>query len=288
MYKWHRATGVFFNAAKLRRPPPVKNMISIPFTGSKRNRYREIKAIVEENGYKTVYEPFGGSAVLSVNLYNDEIINKAVINDYDGLFDLYPEYLDIKDRVIKQCLDAGMSKSEKKLPAEHCKLLQEIIADIDPKYWHELSTNFVFSARRTSGVRLSDFVYFTNDITTDRQRAYLEIVNQLERNRLDYRDFVAKHKGDLDDKTLLIVDPPYINAYQKAYSNQVYFGLAETIELLNMLHDLQTDFVFFNMVQDDMVRLLELYRYGDIYVSSRKITAAATVKRDDCMIYIKA
>lgn len=263
-------------------------MISIPFTGSKRNRYREVKEIVTQGGYTKTYEPFGGSGVLSVNLYNDGLIDKAVINDYDGLFDLYPEYLDLKDDVIKQCLDFGMVKSAKKLPAEHSKYLQEIVKGIDHEYWHELSSNFVFSARRASGARLSDFVYLTNDVTTDRQRIYLDVVNQLDRDTLDYREFIAKHRGNFDSSTLLIVDPPYINAYQKAYSNQVYFGLAETIELLNLIRDLETDFVFFNMVERDMVKLLELYGYEHIEASSRKITAAASVGREDCMIYIKA
>lgn len=48
-------------------------MISIPFSGSKRNRYKEVKQIVQDHGYKKVYEAFGGSAVLSVNLFREGI-----------------------------------------------------------------------------------------------------------------------------------------------------------------------------------------------------------------------
>ena len=86
-------------------------MISIPFSGSKRNRYKEVKQNVQDQGYKKVYEAFGGSAVLSVNLFREGIVERAVINDYDRLFDLYPDYLDIKDNLIKKCLEAGFIKS---------------------------------------------------------------------------------------------------------------------------------------------------------------------------------
>lgn len=108
-------------------------MISIPFSGSKRNRYKEVKQIVQDHGYKKIYEAFGGSAVLSVNLFREGIVERAVINDYDRLFDLYPAYLDIKDNLIKKCLEAGFIKSNKRLNDTQREYLQSMIATIDEK-----------------------------------------------------------------------------------------------------------------------------------------------------------
>lgn len=85
-------------------------MISIPFSGTKRYSYKHIKRIVEENGYKTVLEPFGGSGVLSVNLFNDGLVESAIINDYDGFFDDYLEFLDVRDKLIEDCKNAGLNK----------------------------------------------------------------------------------------------------------------------------------------------------------------------------------
>ena len=41
-------------------------MISIPFIGSKRNYVRPVEELVSLHRYNKVFEPFGGSAVLSV------------------------------------------------------------------------------------------------------------------------------------------------------------------------------------------------------------------------------
>ena len=88
-------------------------MISIPFSGNKRYSYKYLKEIVKDNGYEYVYEPFGGSSVLSVNLYRDGLVKKAVSNDYDRFFDLYPEYLDLKDEVVKEGYAHGLKRTSR-------------------------------------------------------------------------------------------------------------------------------------------------------------------------------
>lgn len=187
-------------------------MISIPFSGSKRNRYKEVKQIVQDHGYKKVYEAFGGSAVLSVNLFREGIVERAVINDYDRLFDLYPDYLDIKDALIKKCLEAGFIKSNKRLNDTQREYLQSMIATIDEKYWRLLANNFVFSGKQTGTMKPSDFTYFHNDITTEKQREYLQTVQQMERVSMDYKEFLTEHYKDFDDTTMIILDPPYMNS----------------------------------------------------------------------------
>lgn len=263
-------------------------MISIPFSGSKRNRYKEVRKIVEDNGYTKVYEPFGGSAVLSVNLFREGLVDKAIINDYDHLFDLYPAYLDIKDNLIRKCLDKGFTKGNKRINEEQRCFLQSEIMNCDKRYWHLLSSNFVFSGRRTAEARLSDFVYFMNDITTDKQREYLKTVSQVERDSLDYKDFIKKHYKDFDDTTLLIVDPPYMNSEQKAYNNQTFFRLAETLKLLTMLKDMGIDFIFFNMVERDVIEVLKLFGFKNFEVRTRRVSQSATSIREDCMVYVRS
>lgn len=259
-------------------------MISIPFSGSKRNRYKEVKQIVQDHGYKKVYEAFGGSAVLSVNLFREGIVERAVINDYDRLFDLYP---DIKDALIKKCLEAGFIKSNKRLNDTQREYLQSMIATIDEKYWRLLANNFVFSGKQTGTMKPSDFTYFHNDITTEKQREYLQTVQQMERVSMDYKEFLTEHYKDFDDTTMIILDPPYMNSTQKAYDNRYFFGLSATLQMLQMVKEMQVDFIFFNMIERDVIEVLKVFGFQDFEVSTRRITQTSTASREDCLAYVR-
>jgi len=264
-----------------------EQMISIPFSGSKRNRYKEVKQIVQDQGYKKVYEAFGGSAVLSVNLFREGIVERAVINDYDRLFDLYPDYLDIKDNLIKKCLEAGFIKSNKRLNDTQREYLQSMIATIDEKYWRLLANNFVFSEKQTGTLKPSDFTYFHNDITTEKQREYLQTVQQMERVSMDYKEFLTEHYKDFDDTTIIILDPPYMNSTQKAYDNRYFFGLSATLKMLQMVKEMQVDFIFFNMIERDVIEVLKVFGFQDFKVSTRRITQTSTSSREDCLAYVR-
>lgn len=262
-------------------------MIAIPFSGSKRNYVKSVEKMIERSHYNTVYEPFGGSAVLSVNLFNDGLIDKAVINDFDRLFDIYPEYLDLKDEIITKCLEHGLKKSGKKLPVEHQKFVQSLIEPVDKKFWPLLANNFVFSARVTAGVVLKDFVYFMNELGTEKQRNYLKGVENLERVCLDYRKFYEKYNNAFDSNALIILDPPYLNSAQKQYSNEEFFGLAETIDLLKSTKAARSDFLFFNMVAKDTRALLEVMNFNIDKFIVKSVGLNKSAKREDVMALVR-
>ncbi|WP_418471219.1 DNA adenine methylase [Eubacterium callanderi] len=263
-------------------------MLTIPFSGNKKTRYKEVADIVKRGGYNAVYEPFAGSAVLSVNLYNNKIIEKAVINDYDGLFDIYPEYLDIKEKLVADCLAAGLVKQKELQPPDKREVLQGLVSKIDEKFWHLLANNFVFSGRRSTEIRLQDFRYFMNETGTEEQRAYLKVIDNLVRCSMDYKPFLKMYGRDyLNEKGLMIVDPPYINAHQKSYSNEQYFGLGQTLQLMKALKAQQRDFIIFNMNRCDITELLNLFGFNIQEVRSRYASQCAYSVRDDCMVYVK-
>ena len=263
-------------------------MISIPFLGSKRNYIKQVEEIIKANGYTKIFEPFGGSSVLSVNAFNDGLIEKAFINDFDHLFDIYPEYLDIKDKLISDLNDKGIYKDlkKKKLSVENQEILQNLISQIDKKFWPLLANNFVFSGRAAGEIKLKDFVYFLNETGSDKQRYYLSIINQLERSTLDYKDFYKKYQNEFDSHSLIIIDPPYLNSAQKHYKNSEFFGLADTLELLEATKETGADFLFFNMVERDTRKLLEVFGFDvvDFQVKRKSLNYGAF--REDILAYV--
>lgn len=244
-------------------------MISIPFSGSKKYSYKQVKQIAEEYRYKKAYELFGGSCVLSVNLLNDKLVDQAIVNDYDHFFDNYEQYLDYKDIVVSEGYKQGLVKSYHsgrhgsycydtegnmiKLPSQTLygkdrEIIQNIISENVPQeYWRYLvlGTNFNHSGvYNHESIVLEDFTMFGNYLETDKQRYYLEVFNKCEINSLDYKDFIKKYINDFDNNSLIIADPPYYDTCQLQYEHT--FTEQQTTELIELLQVLPCDYIFFN------------------------------------------
>lgn len=283
-------------------------MISIPFSGSKRFSYKAVRKIAEAGGYDAVYEPFGGSCVLSVNLFNDGLVKKAVVNDYDHFFDLYPQYLDLKDLVVAEGYKRGLLRTtsdpkrgvikfhpdgsievikSKTLSDKDKAILREIISqNVPEEYWKYfvLGNNFTHSAASsTRKTVLSDFSLFNAYLKTDRQRKYLEALNRIKLEHLDWKDFMKKYQQEIDSNSLFILDPPYLGTYQHQYQGQ--FTETETKLLIQAVINLGCDFIFFNHDIDQVEEWL-----GDINYTIQltgNTSTTANRKRKDVMAYIK-
>lgn len=233
-------------------------MINIPFSGSKRFSYKQVKELIKDKKYKKVYEPFGGSGILSVNLFNEGLVEEAIINDYDRFFDKYEDYLDLKDKVVEEGFRRGLVKRRNPyLPDNEKEIIRSIISEYVPReYWRYffLGNNFTFSTLTAEDINRRDiraFTCFGNDLTTIKQRKYIEILKQITIENLDYKEFL--NKFDFDQDCLLIVDPPYHQTYQRQYEDD--FCKQDTIELINYLNTLDCDYIFFNRDYDLLCKM---------------------------------
>lgn len=287
-------------------------MISIPFSGSKRRCYKEVREIVSNGDYNSVFEPFGGSCILSVNLYHDGLVDRAVANDYDHFFDLYLEYLDLKDKIVKEGYERGLMRTvytthngiagyhriypdgSKKpiespiLKGKEREILQDIIHNNVPKkYWRYLSlgSNFTFSAVSShENINLNDFCLFSRYLKTDKQREYIEALREIELEHLDYKVFLNKHDQLIrDSKSILILDPPYTGSFQDQYKNK--FTDTDTKKLLDRVIDLGCDFIFFNKDIDKVEEWLK--ETNAVIAFTNKTGTTGNTIRKDVMAYVK-
>lgn len=264
---------------------PIK-VKSIPFIGSKRYAVKKVYEIVKNGGYELILEPFGGSCVISANLKANGI-KRCIANDYDELFKDFDKTLDAKEYVISKMFERGVKKSDKRLSADDAEYLQSLVEGYPPMTLKFLSNNFMFSAKRTNynGEGVQDFVYFTNNTDVNRDREFYELIKDIELESLDYKDFLDRHLVAGDKKTLVILDPPYLNSYQKAYENDVYFGLKETIDIINRCKN--NDFILFNQTQQDIESLLDVYGFEYDTFTRYNTISGNGVDKTDCMLYVR-
>lgn len=265
-----------------------KTLLKLSFSGSKVGRIKEIEELIKPKKYKRVLEPFGGSCCISNNLKYHKLVKEAVANDYDQYFKDFDKHLTYKEQLVKRLIDLGFVKSKNYLPESQQKIIQELIIEVQDnknllKY---LAKNFVFSAKRSSAVLgIKDFTYFTNELSTEKDRVFYENLKNIQLDSLDYKDFIKKYVQPEDRNTLIVLDPPYLNSAQKQYNNETFFGLCETIQLLKLIKETKNDFIFFNMVEKDSIELLKLLGFKYVY-STQQIFSSGKNYREDFMAYV--
>lgn len=291
-------------------------MVSIPFPGNKKYAYKKVRGIFEAGGYDTVLEPFGGSCVLSVNLKRDGLAKKACVNDYDGLFGIYPELLDIRERLcgdlisrgvyprthaIRSCGRTGFKYTDasltEKVPTDsrilepwECVILQSLVSGIDERFWRPLAMTYQFTHSGVANhkrVRLEDFKYFERCSTMKNHRRFLEALEDCSVDSMDWRDFLETHRPAVEDgKCLVILDPPYFGADNTAYGGG--FTEEETRSLLSAMKGYGADFLFFNKDADWMSRALLEAGFGDFEVMpTGNPNQTISRKRRESLAYVR-
>ena len=265
-----------------------KTLLKTSFSGSKVNRVREIKELIKNKKYKRVIEVFGGSCCISNNLKRDNIVEEAIANDYDHYFDNFEDNMIYKEKLIDQLIELGFVKSQKPLSKDKREELQNLIIEIQDnknllKY---IAKNFVYSSRKNSiDIKVSDFCYFMNDLSIKHDKEFYINLKNVHLDSLDYKDFIKKYSTFNDRDTLIILDPPYLNSYQKQYCNEKYFGLSETIRLLHTMKQLKNDFIFFNVSEKNSVDLLYLFGFNFTY-NTIKTYLSSNNYREDFLAYV--
>lgn len=244
-------------------------MLSIPFPGNKKYSYKRVRDLFTRGGYDTVVEPFGGSCIISVNLFNDGLAKDAHINDYDDLFGKYPRLIELREWIKDEMFAHGIYRSTGTNTSHHRftdeteqdfyyvkspllkpddkEFLRSLIAQIDPEWWRLLAYGSCYTHACVAShaeVRLYDFNYFQGYIYTDKQRKYLDVINTMDRDTLDWRDFLEKHREIMGENVLVILDPPYFSKNNHSYQGTI--TESDTVELLELMRDLDVDFLFFN------------------------------------------
>lgn len=286
-------------------------VISIPFPGTKRYSYKHIKRIFTDGGYEVFMEPFGGSGVLSVNLHKDKLAKKIFLNDYDRYFDRFPEALDKKDWVVKKMNERGIFRSSgsfsnsyrytnaeetDKYPIKTHLLdeperlyLQSLMIEVGEEWWRMLSFGSCFNHACTPAkkrIKVTDFKYFKSRTSTDRGREYMEYIEEIPRDSLDWEEFLDTHKDDISEKTLIVLDPPYFGTMDSMYSDG--FTEAETLKILSKMKELGADFVFFNNDLEWMTKAIKSFGFEIAECSDTgNRNSSMNRQRKDGMVYVR-
>lgn len=229
----------------------------LPFTGQKRQFLKVFKQVLQSNipndgqGW-TIVDVFGGSGLLAHTTKRTKPQATVIYNDFDNYTERLRHINDTNQLhgILKKIL--SKTKYEGRLSDElKTEVLNAIQSFNGYKDLDCLSSWLLFS-----GTQVKDFN------TLFKQKMYNKIRLSSYSNADDYLDGleivsecyrVLLPKYINQDKTLLLLDPPYVSTKQGAYRKANYFGMVEFLRLIKMI---RPPFIFFSSTASEFLDYL--------------------------------
>lgn len=273
----------------------VYTQAPLPFIGQKRNFLKHFKRVLIENisnngdGW-TIVDAFGGSGLLAHTAKRTLHKARVIYNDFDG----YAERLhNIHDtNRLRQILFNILQNEPRSLLLNKNARAAVISAinsfngyiDIDA-----LATWILFSGKQP--VNLND-IFSESFYNRIRKTDYTPAVGYLDGLEIvseSYRTLLPRFVNQ--EKTLLLLDPPYVCTKQGAYRKAGYFGM---VEFLRLMQFVRPPFIFFSSTRSELLDYLSLVidekmngweRFADYEIRQIRAPVNKDVQYEDNMIF---
>lgn len=233
----------------------------LPFTGQKRMFLKYFERLLKEHikgdGQDwTIIDVFGGSGLLAHNA--KRILPKAVViyNDFDGYADRL-SHIDDTNR-LRQALFELLKDEPRNIklsPTAKVKVLDHITKSADGGTFIDVQTLagwLLFSGRQVSSLDefLAESTFYNRIVKNDYPSAddYLDGLVIVQES---FEELLSKYQHHKN--CLLILDPPYVCATQKAYNlhkQGTYFGMTKFLRLMQFV---RPPFIFFSSTKSELM-----------------------------------
>ena len=236
------------------------NKAPLPFTGQKRNFIKPFKAalanIPNDGAGWTIVDAFGGSGLLAHVAKRCKPAARVIYNDFDGYAKRIHNIPDV-NRLRHQLLPIVQHLPRNGLldhatKAKIIAVIQDFNSYVD---LHSLCSWFLFSSQQAAS--LDEFFdrHFYNGIRLSDIPSADDYLEGLEITHDAFDQLLPQFYQQ--DKTLLILDPPYVSTNQGAYAQHGYFGM---VKFLRLMAWVRPPFIFFSSTRSELMDYLDLLK----------------------------
>lgn len=212
------------------------NHFIFPYHGNKRREYEHIKHHINLNGIHTIIEPFCGSSAISFSMWEDHPDLTYFLTDSD--WDLMRVYTEMKEKTpeeIKNNINAILSLEDE----TYFKNLVEV-------YSGKKNLSITNEKKKEIEGNIYNFMVYKMSLKlgrifekrklfkfNKRQIKFIEFIKSpnVAFWRSDWFQMFTTYMNSSD--TLLILDPPYLMAYNGFYDLQAQMGYTNIYEYLS-------------------------------------------------------
>lgn len=239
----------------------------------------------------TIVDVFGGNGLLSHTAKQLKPKATVIYNDFDGYTERLKHIDDINRlrQIIFDNLHSVIPKNGRLSKEIKAKIINKINNFNGYKDLNWLASQLLFSGQQVGSfealfakdfwncVRQSDY------LTADGYLNGIEIVSE------SFHKLIPRYQ--IQEKVLLLLDPPYLCTRQESYKQATYFDLIDFLRLINLT---KPPYIFFSSTKSEFIRYLDYMQESktdnwQAFEGYKRIVVKASASKDgiyeDNMIY---
>lgn len=228
----------------------------LPFQGQKRRFIKQFKEALKEFPEDAVYvDLFGGSGLLAHTVKHLYPQATVIWNDYDNFKKRLESIANTNALLAKlRVILKGLPRKQR-ITCELREVLLNVIKKHEIEYSYvdyiTLSGSLLFSAKyvRNFNELIKETFYNRIKIKDYHDEGYLDGVERLQD---DYKVIYNTYKGN---RTIFLVDPPYLSTDTSTYSSGNYWKLKDYLDVLNVLDS--SRYFYFTSNKSQIVELCD-------------------------------
>ncbi len=235
----------------------IYNSAPLPFNGQKRffiKKFREVLAsyITDEGIGWTVVDVFGGSGLLAHNAKRLLPKARVIYNDYENYSERLQHINDINNlRTILFNLlidETRYKKIDNEVRAKITQAINDFQGYIDIQ---SLASWLLFSGKQANNLEKLYKCTWYNSVRTKDFDLADDYLTGLEITSQSFVDLMPQFNTE---KTLFLLDPPYLHTGQGAYQQGKYFGMVEFLKLINLT---KPPYIFFSSTKSELLQFMD-------------------------------
>lgn len=206
----------------------AKSLSPLRYPGGKSKIYDKVKKLIESNtlGDKTYVEPFAGGFGIGIALLCEDIVQSAVLNDFDKhIYHFWYSILHHKEALIKMIMDTPITIEEReKQKAVYKNSSNDAVNDgfatlfLNRVNFSGVMTGGVIGGLSQNGTYKIDCRFNKSEIVKKIERIAL-LKNRIELYNCDASELIAVHLQDTICTSFFNIDPPYVKKGKKLYAH---------------------------------------------------------------------
>ncbi|HOT60353.1 MAG TPA: DNA adenine methylase [Spirochaetales bacterium] len=206
----------------------AKSLSPLRYPGGKSKIYDKVKKLIEANalGDRTYVEPFAGGFGIGIGLLCDDIIQSAVLNDFDShIYNFWHSVFHRTEALLKRITDTPITLEERekqKAVYKDCSA-DELSDGFATLFLNRVNFSGVIMGGPIGGLSQDgaykiDCRFNKSEIVKKIERIAL-LKDRIELYNCDASELITVHLQDMICTSFFNIDPPYVKKGKKLYAN---------------------------------------------------------------------
>ena len=222
-----------------------KSLSPLRYPGGKSKIYDKVRRLIEVNnlGGKTYVEPFAGGFGIGIGLLCDDIVQSAVLNDFDShIYHFWDSVLHHTESILKKIDDAPITleEREKQKAIYRDSYVDEVSDGFATLFLNRVNFSGVImgggpiGGLSQNGTYKIDCRFNKNEIAKKIERI-ASLKDRIQLYNSDASELIMVHLHNTIGTSFFNIDPPYVKKGHKLYAN--YFKEEDHRSLARVITD---------------------------------------------------